>query len=480
MRRADVSPAGRHRVARRAMSDRRGKKRSVMDNDLFRGIPQVERILEDARIARWFGVLSRPLAARLVAQELGVVRESIRRTGARPDEAQVFEAAEAACARAAARRLRRVINATGIILHTNLGRAPLPSEVWAAAAEVNTGYSTLEMDIVTGKRGRRGGIVPDLLSILTGGEDALVVNNNAAAVLLGLSAHAQGREVIVSRGEQVQIGGGFRIPEILALSGARMVEVGTTNITTLEDYTRALSPDTAMVLLVHSSNFRIRGFTETPGTASLARALPPGVVLAVDQGSGTTTEDIRGEEKVRTHVTQGAHLVFFSGDKVLGGPQAGIAVGKADLVRAMAAHPLARALRPGKAVYSLLEELLVSRLNGSAAGHAQRILSLPKEELTRMGRRILRRVPAGCARLVASEISSGGGSAPDEVVPSLSIEITAERDARAMLESLRLMPVPLIATIAEGRVRLSLATMHGEDERAIAAAIAAVAAVAAG
>jgi len=450
-----------------------------MDNDLFRGIPQVERILEDPRVARWFPALSRPLAARLVAQALDRVREAIRRTGAPPVEAEVFEAAEAACARAAARRLRRVINATGIILHTNLGRAPLPNKVWEAAAAVNTGYATLEMDIGTGRRGRRGGIVPDLLSILTGSEDAIVVNNNAAAVLLGLFALAQGREVIVSRGEQVQIGGGFRIPDILALSGARMVEVGTTNITTLEDYIRALTPQTAMVLLVHSSNFRIRGFTETPGTASLAKGLPPGVVLAVDQGSGTTTEDIRGEEKVRTHVAQGAHLVFFSGDKVLGGPQAGMAVGRADLVRAMAAHPLARALRPGKAVYSLLEEHLVCRLNGSAAGHAQRILSLPKEELARMGRRILRKVPAGTARIVAAEISTGGGSAPDESVPSLSIEITTARDAESVLKDLRAMPVPIIAAIAEGRVRLSLATMHGEDERAIAAAIAAVTAAAA-
>lgn len=176
----------------------------------------------------------------------------------------------------------------------------------------------------------------------------MVVNNNAAAVLLGLMALAAGRQVIVSRGEQVQIGGGFRIPDILALAGARMVEVGTTNITTADDYARAFSPDTAMVLAVHPSNFRIRGFTETPDTAALAQILPPGVVLAVDQGSGTTTEDIRGEDKVRAHLAQGAHLVFFSGDKVLGGPQAGIAAGRSDLVKKMGAHPLARALRPGK------------------------------------------------------------------------------------------------------------------------------------
>ncbi len=444
-----------------------------MDNDLLRGIPQVERVLEDPRVARWFPVLSRPLTARLVAGALESVRTRIRETGAKPDPDGVLDAVDRACAAVAARRLRRVINATGIILHTNLGRAPLPPRVWEAAAAVNTGYSTLEMDIRTGRRGTRGGIVPDLLSLLTGAEDSLVVNNNAAAVLLGLSALAKDREVLVSRGEQVQIGGGFRIPEILALSAARMVEVGTTNITTIEDYTRAVAPETAMVLVVHSSNFRIRGFTESPGTASLARALPPGVVLAVDQGSGTTTEDIRGEEKVRAHLSQGAHLVFFSGDKVLGGPQAGIAAGRSDLVRKLAAHPLARALRPGKAVYSLLEELLVARLNGSAKGHADAVLSLPREELARMGRRILRKLPAGAARVVASEVSTGGGSAPDETVPSLALEITVDRDPEQVLKELRGLPVPVIGTIAGGRVRLALATMYGEDERYIAGAISA-------
>jgi L-seryl-tRNA(Ser) seleniumtransferase len=446
-----------------------------MESDLFRSIPQVERVLEDPRTARWFPTLSRPLAARIVSGALAGVRDGVRVSGMPASEAGVFDAVEQALARAAGRRLRKVINATGIILHTNLGRAPLPARVWDAARTVNTGYSTLEMDTASGKRGKRGGIVPDLVSLLTGAEDALVVNNNAAAVLLALFAIVRGREVVVSRGEQVQIGGGFRIPEILAVSGARMVEVGTTNITTVEDYTRAVGPDTAMVLLVHSSNFRIRGFTETPGVAALARALPAHVVLAVDQGSGTTTEDIRGEEKVRTHVSQGAHLVFFSGDKVLGGPQAGIAAGRADLVKVMSAHPFARALRPGKAVYSLLEEHLVCRLNGTAAGHAQAVLSLSREELTRMGRRIMRRLPAGCARLVASEISTGGGSAPDQVMPSLSLEITVARDPEDVLAGLRALPVPIIAAIAGGRVRLSLATMHGEEERAIAAGIAAAA-----
>ncbi len=463
-----------YRITRRARVSPDGRKRTDMDNDQYRGIPQVERILEDPRIARWHPALSRPLVARIVSRELDAIRAGIGGGGRLPGEPELFSALGEACARAASRRLRRVINGTGIILHTNLGRAPLPREVWDSAAAVNTGYSTLELDLATGRRGRRGGIVPDLIGLLTGCEDALVVNNNAAAVLLALTTLAQGRDIIVSRGEQVQIGGGFRIPEILALSGARMVEVGTTNITTREDYLRAVTPNTAMVLLVHSSNFRIRGFTEKPGTQALASGLPPHVVLAVDQGSGATTEDIEGEQKVRAHLAQGAHLVCFSGDKVLGGPQAGIAAGRADLVRAMAAHPLSRAVRPGKAVYSLLEEHLVKRLNGEVRGHAEQILSLTREELSRMGRRILKRLPAGTARLVDSQISTGGGSAPDEFSPSLSIEISSTRDPQAVLRDLRGLEVPIIGTIADGTVRLSLATMHGEDERRIAAAIGSV------
>ena len=445
-------------------------------NGLYRGIPQVEKLLEDPRMAGWCAVVSRPLVARIVSEILDAARKGIRETGTPTEAADLLRAAEEECRRLSARRIRKVINGTGIILHTNMGRAPLPRTVWESAADANTGYSDIELDVETGKRGKRNGICPQLLAILTGCEDALVVNNNAAAVLLVLSALARGKDVIVSRGEQVQIGGGFRIPDILALSGARLVEVGTTNVTTLADYTRAITPETAMVLVVHSSNFRIRGFTEKPGIAEIAGNLPPHVILAVDQGSGTTTESIPGETKVRSCLMQGSALVCFSGDKVLGGPQAGIIAGRRDLVRALASHPLARALRPGKTVYSLLEELLVRRLNGAVLGQAERILSIPRGELQRMGRRILRNIPKDKASLVEADISTGGGSAPDEFSPSLAIELQTQRKAELVLETLRGLPVPIIGVIVSDRVRLSLATMYGESESYIASAIRAIAA----
>ena len=437
----------------------------------FANIPQVEKLLEASCIRAWFPALSRPLVARIVSDVLAQVREGIRKGEAAPDQKGILDRIAEECRRRSRKRIRKVLNATGVILHTNLGRSPIPAPVWEASAGANTGYSNLEMELASGKRGGRSGIIPELLAAATGCEAAVVVNNNAAAVLLMLSALAPGRGVIVSRGEQVQIGGGFRIPEILALSGARLIEVGTTNITTLSDYTAAVTPETAMALVVHSSNFRVRGFTEKPDLAELARSLPPHVVLAVDQGSGALTEDIPGETRVRSYLARGAHLVSFSADKLVGGPQAGIIVGKADLVRVLSSHPLMRAFRPGKTIYSLLEEHLVRRLEGSGRAHGEWLLSLPVKELERMGERILAALPQGSARLVESRITTGGGSSPDESVPSLSIELLAGGRAGELLARLRDGEVPLIATIADDAVRLSLATLYGEDEASIAQSI---------
>jgi L-seryl-tRNA(Ser) seleniumtransferase len=265
--------------------------------------------------------------------------------------------------------------------------------------------------------------------------------------------------VLVSRGEQVQIGGGFRIPEILALSGARLVEVGTTNITTVEDYVEAAGLSTAMVLLVHSSNFRMRGFTEKPAVESLARALPKDVILAVDQGSGALADGVRGEQAAGRLLEAGAHLVCFSGDKLLGGPQAGVIAGRADLVQTLSRHPLNRVFRPGKTVLSLLEECLVRRLNGEAGAAAA--LSLSTEELQRRGRRVLRGVPPGRARLVPALMTSGGGSAPDEDYPSLAVEL--DGDAPTLLAALRQWDTPIVGTIAEDKVLLNLATVLPEE-----------------
>ncbi len=442
----------------------------------YASIPQVGKLLEREEISRWFPVIGRPLVAVHVSAVLGELRKSFARGEAPPDAAAVVRQIEDVCARTARRRIRKVINATGIVLHTNMGRCPIGREVWDAVRNLNTGYSNIELDLTTGKRGKRNGLIPDILQALTGAEAALVVNNNAAAVLLMLTSLAGGRDVIVSRGEQVQIGGGFRIPEILALSGARLVEVGTTNITTLKDYTDAVTDRTAMVLVVHTSNFKVRGFTSKPPVDELARNLPAGVILAVDQGSGVTLEKIPGETSVKKHLADGAHLVCFSGDKVLGGPQAGFIVGREDLLRRAAEHPLLRAFRPGKTVYSLLEETLIDKLNAAEPGYVEGIHGKTGEELRRFGRRILKGIPKETADLVQAAAATGGGSAPDEFFGSLAVEIrdTRGRGPEEILDAFRKLEIPIIATVDDGRVRLNLSTMIYEDAAYIRAGIASV------
>ena len=449
----------------------------MSENDLSK-LPQIERLLSDPRLEPWIGRLSRPLVARLaveaVAAVRGTLRAGVREPGGPGDAAEVGETVlaelETACRQAARRRVGRVINATGVILHTNLGRAPLPAEAWSAAAAANTGYSNLELDLASGSRGRRGGLTGELAALAVGAEAALAVNNNAAALFLILTCFARRREVLVSRGEQVQIGGGFRIPEILALSGARLVEVGTTNVTTVEDYTEALGLSTAMVLRVHSSNFRIRGFTESPPLDRLARALPKDVLLVVDQGSGALADGVRGEEPAGRFLAAGAHLVCFSADKLLGGPQAGLIAGRSDLIQALSRHPLNRVFRPGKTVLSLLEECLVLRLNGGPG--AGEVLSLSAEELQRRGRRVLRGVDSARAHLVPAVMTPGGGSAPDEDYPSLAVELAGE--AQELLARLREWETPIIGTIADGKVLLNLASVLPEELPVLRSALQAI------
>jgi L-seryl-tRNA(Ser) seleniumtransferase len=433
----------------------------------LRQLPQIETLLQTEELEAWFSRLSRPLVARLAAETIAEVRTAMQGGGEFPGEGAILQAVAGLCRETSRRRIHHLINATGVVLHTNLGRAPILKAAWHSAEAVNTGFSNLEFDLKTGKRGKRKGIIPDLLSLLVGAEDALMVNNNAAAVFLILSALAKGREVIVSRGEQVQIGGGFRIPEILAQTGAKMVEVGTTNITRLQDYTAAFSPDTAMVLTVHASNFRIRGFTQRPGIRELAASCPEDVLLVVDQGSGTTTEHIPGEHSVSHYLSSGADLVSFSGDKVLGGPQAGFIVGRRELIQTLSQHPLNRVFRPGKTIYSLMEEALVARLNRTAEPPVEAVLSLPVEELRARGESLLAELPPEGVRLVDSTATTGGGSAPDEHFPSLSIELITKEKPDKLLAALRRMEPPIIGTIVDGRVQLNLATLLPEEVQVV-------------
>jgi len=332
--------------------------------------------------------LDDPLAVAAARTVLDRAREEIR-AGAEPGDLAERLAAELRAVRAPS--LRRVLNATGVIVHTNLGRAPLAAEAIAQVVETARGYSNLELDLTEGTRGSRQDHVAALLRRLTGAEAALVVNNNAAAVLLALAALGEGREVVVSRGELIEIGDGFRIPDVLMRSGARLVEVGTTNRTRTKDYEKAIGPNTALLLRVHQSNFRVVGFTELPRLEELAAlARRHGLPLVDDQGSGALTE-LPGEPTAKQSLATGSDLVCFSGDKLLGGPQAGIVVGRADLVEQLRRHPLQRAMRADKLTLAALEGTLrlyldaperipVLRMLGQDAGtvrvRAERLASL--------------------------------------------------------------------------------------------------------
>ena len=369
--------------------------------------------------------------------------------------------------------LSPAINATGVLLHTNLGRAPLAFAHPAQAVNV-------EFDLTTGERGSRQHAVGGLFAALCGAEAAMVVNNNAAAVLLVLAALARDRQVLVSRGESVEIGGGFRVPEVMEQSGAHLVDVGTTNRTRLADYTKAIArkhSDVALVLKVHPSNYRVEGFVEDTPVEQLA-TLPVPVVADIGSGlvdatcpwlPGAPPAWLADEPAARQTLAAGAALVTFSGDKLLGGPQAGIIAGRADLVRACAAHPLARALRPGAHVLLALQEVALAYLDRSAATTLPfwRMASASVNELSVRATQLIAR--AGRGTVVASEALPGAGSAPGVVIPSVAVAVEGDH-----LAALRAAATPIVARTRDGVTLLDTRTIDPADDAAVAAAIAAL------
>ena len=318
------------------------------------------------------------------------------------------------------------------------------------------------MDLEDGKRGQRFPFAVEAMSTLVRAEAALMLNNNAAAVFLLLKALASGKEVIVARGQQVQIGGGFRIPDILREAGCTLVEVGTTNITTLEDITAAVTEQTAMVLWVHTSNYKIRGFTEQPALSAIRKALPPEVILAVDQGSGVISLSLQDEPTVPALLKEGADLVCFSGDKVFGGPQCGWITGKKDLIALIARHPLMRTYRVGRAVAALMEETLVHYLNNGKSAAAEALL-LDPAVIKKRSEKLVRKLPSGTACVVPYPFSLGGGSTPDEAFPSWAIMLHTHKP-EAVKTALRFCSIPIIAIISEDRLLLHLAAVNPADD----------------
>jgi L-seryl-tRNA(Ser) seleniumtransferase len=386
-------------------------------------------------------------------------------------------AAEALCAP----RPARVVNATGIVLHTNLGRAPLAPGAAQAAAAASAVYGDLELDLASGRRGDRLAGVATKLARLSGAEAATVVNNNAAAVLLALNSLARGRQVIVSRGELVEIGGSFRVPEIMERAGVRLVEVGSTNRTHRSDYEAAIGPDTALLLKVHRSNFELRGFVAEVALGELAElGRARGIPVVEDLGSGTLAElpGLPAEVYAPARLGRGADLVCFSGDKLLGGPQAGIVLGRADLVAALRRNPLARALRLDKLGLAALDWTLGSYLEGSAAREIPvlRALLAPLDRLQERARHLagrLAKMAGGTARVEAIPERGlvGGGSVPGFELPSWVVAVQASAGAERIAERLRGAPVPVLARVRDDRVLIDVRTLLDDDDVAVESAL---------
>jgi L-seryl-tRNA(Ser) seleniumtransferase len=415
-----------------------------------------------------------------VREEVQSIRERVLAGEAADTSVElVAHAAARRVADALAPGLRPVINATGVILHTNLGRAPLSRAALEAIA-ANAGYSNLEFDLKTGERGSRYVHATELLRRTTGAEEALVVNNNAAAVLLALTALASGREVVLSRGQAVEIGGGFRIPDIMATSGARLVEVGTTNRTYTADFEQAIGPETAAVMRVHSSNFRLIGFTASPAIEVLSGlAQRAGVLLIDDVGSGALLDPSRyglaAEPLVQSSVRAGADLVLFSGDKLLGGPQCGIIVGKSQVVELLTRHPMARALRVDKLTLSALEATLLHYLRGEAEREVPvwRMISTPASVLRAKAESWAGKLAAAGVRcrLVEGASAVGGGSLPGAFLSTWLVAVspraeagTSETAAGQLAAALRGGTPHVVARVERGLVLLDPRTVLDEQD----------------
>jgi L-seryl-tRNA(Ser) seleniumtransferase len=432
-------------------------------NEALRALPAVDALLQTEAGASLTAQYGHSLTVEALRAVLDEVRAQLRAgesVSIEPDN--LLDAAANRLARRFQPSLRRVINATGVIIHTNLGRAPLSNAAQAAIAEVATQYNTLEFDLDTGKRGSRLIHAGDLLREITGAEAALVVNNNASALVLLLSALALGHEVIISRGQLVEIGGGFRIPEVMTQSGATLVEVGTTNRTHAADFERAITPETALLMRAHASNFKIIGFTEMPSLAELAElAHRHNLYLVDDLGSGalldTALYGLDHEPTVQESLAAGVDLVSFSGDKLLGGPQAGILVGKRDLIDQLRRHPLARAIRADKLALAALTATLDHYRKGEALDQIPvwRMIARPLEEIRAVAQNWASHVGG---TVIDGESTVGGGSLPGATLPTalLALDVSQPDD---FLARLRAADPPVIARIAAGRVLLDPRTV---------------------
>jgi L-seryl-tRNA(Ser) seleniumtransferase len=443
---------------------------------LLRRLPQVQRLLETPAADALCAEFGRSPATEALRAALDAARAQIRTGAARtaPDaQSLVARAAERLAARGRP-ALRRVINATGVVLHTNLGRAPMAAEAVAAVADAAAGYCNLEFDLADGRRGSRTQGIEPLLRELTGAEAALAVNNGAAAILLALSALAAGGEVVVSRGELVEIGGGFRVPDVIRQGGAKLVEVGATNKTRLSDYRAAIGPETRVLLKVHQSNFRTIGFTEETPMAELASlAREHGLKLVADLGSGLLAPTPGADEPTLSEaLAAGADLVTCSGDKLLGGPQAGLILGGKAAVDPLRRHPLLRAVRLDKMSLAALEATLRLHRDRPERVPVRRMLGQGEAELEARAERL--RALIGQGVVEATDAFAGGGSLPEERIASRAVALTPAAGPDAAAARLRAGDPAVVGRIKDGRLLLDVLTVADDELEALAQAARAV------
>jgi L-seryl-tRNA(Ser) seleniumtransferase len=454
-----------------------------VEQDQLRLLPSIDELLQSAGGQQLISQFSRPMTLRAVRASIALARADIRNGAACPSPEALLDTAERLLEIEQRPHLQPVINATGVIINTNLGRAPLSEEALQAMQQVAGGYSNLEYDLETGERGARHTHVAALLGEVTGAEAALVTNNNAAAVLVALSALAAGRQVIISRGQLVEIGGGFRVPDVMRQSGCQLVEVGTTNRTRIGDYAGALNEHTALLLRVHPSNFLITGFTEsTPLDALVELASQHNLLVMDDLGSGCLLPSERyglaHEPTPRESIAAGADVVCFSGDKLLGGPQAGILVGKADVLARIARHPLMRAVRIDKLTLAALEATLRHYQRDEAETHIpvwRMISTQPKHISSRAASWVSKLQAHGIpARTQRGESTVGGGSLPGETLPTTLLALDAAHiplPLEELAKRLRLRRTPLIARIHHDTLLLDPRTVLPEQDKEMVRAL---------
>ena len=432
-----------------------------MDNKF--NLVQTNTVLEHDSIKPYHKILSRPIVADIIRDTLDKLRLELKnKPNASYTKEDIIKLCEKKIKQKSNLPIKKVINATGTIMHTNLGRSPIDAEIWDEVKQLNISSNNLEYNINNEGRGVRGEFLYSLLAKLTGAEDALVVNNNSAAVFLILKTLAKDKEVIVSRGEQVQIGGGFRIPDILREAGAKLVEIGTTNIVTLKDYEEAVTENTALILKVHASNFKIRGFVKHPSFKKIRDAIPNNIPLVYDEGAGIFDESMSEEEHIKAALKSGVDLVCFSGDKMFSSVQAGIIVGKKEYIDRIYKHPLMRAFRCGKTVLSILEKSVIKRLNaeGQFKGYCETLLAIKPEIIKQKALKVIENIEG--FEVAEEMVETGGGAMADTFYPSYAISFKP-KDIKAVIKFMHNLDVPIIPKVKKDSVLIYVITINDAD-----------------